>query len=212
MQFIKEFVGSIVKNKDMPKVQVEREISPILEMFIEGFMNELAKNGKIREGRYKFIAPEFPLSNVDNNDRSVNIDFLLLNTDTNTFYFVELNTDSSSFKLEQYQYYVDVINNKSSSELYDFLGGLKNVKYKNYKDMINITEEQFKSIKEIELLYIAPKRLTVPNKRRKEEAREALKNINFITFEDLDTFNNIDSKYDEIWKEITPILLALDKN
>ena len=214
MKFIKDLVGSIVKNKDMPKVQVEREISPILEMFIEGFMDELGKNGKVAEGSYKFIAPEFPLSNEDDSHRSVNIDYLLLNKDTNTLYFIELKTDSSSFKLEQYHYYLDVIANKSTIELYDFLGSLKNTKYKNYKKEIdqNITEEEFKNIRKIELIYLAPKKLTLPNKRRNEKGQKAIEEINFITFEDLDKFNNINSEYSMIWKEITPILVDLDDN
>ncbi len=214
MKFIKDLVSSIVKNKDMPKVQVEREISPILEMFIESFMDELGKNGKIEEGNYKFIAPEFPLSNQDDNHRSVNIDYLLLNKDTNTLYFIELKTDSSSFKLEQYHYYLDVIANKSTIELYDFLGSLKNTKYKNYKKEIdqNITEEEFKNIRKIELIYLAPKKLTLPNKRRNEKGQKAIEEINFITFEDLDKFNNINSEYSTIWKEITPILVDLDDN
>ena len=214
MKFIKDLVGSIVKNKDMPKVQVEREISPILEMFIEGFMDELGRNGKVAEGSYKFIAPEFPLSNEDDSHRSVNIDYLLLNKDTNTLYFIELKTDSSSFKLEQYHYYLDVIGNKSTIELYDFLGSLKNTKYKNYKKEIdqNITEEEFKNIRKIELIYLAPKKLTLPNKRRNEKGQKAIEEINFITFEDLDEFNNINSEYSTIWKEITPILVDLDDN
>lgn len=214
MKFIKDLVGSIVKNKDMPKVQVEREISPILEMFIEGFMDELGKNRKIAEGSYKFIAPEFPLSSEDDSHRSVNIDYLLLNKDTNTLYFIELKTDSSSFELEQYHNYLDVINNKSTIELYDFLGSLKNTKYKYYKKGIdeNITEEEFKSIRKIELVYLAPKKLTLPNNRRKEEGQKAISEINFITFEDLNDFNNINSEYSKIWKVITPILVDLDDN
>ncbi len=214
MKFIKELVGSIVKNKDMPKVQVEREISPILEMFIEGFMDELGKNGKIAEGSYKFIAPEFPLSNKDDSHRSVNIDYLLLNKNTNVLYFIELKTDSSSFKLEQYHYYLDVIKNKSTIELYDFLGSLKNTKYKNYKKVMdnNITEEKFKSIRKIELIYLAPKKLAIPNTRRNVEGQKAISEINFITFEDLNEFNDINSEYSKIWKEITPLLVDLDDN
>jgi len=214
MKFIKTLVSSIVANKNMPKVQVEREISPILELFIEDFMDELGKNGKIDKGSYKFIAPEYPLSNEDDNHRSVNIDYLLLNIDTNTLYFVELKTDSSSFKLEQYHYYLDVIRNKSTVELYDFLGSLKNIKYKNYKKEIdkNITEEEFKNIKKIELIYLAPKKLTLPNKRRNKEGQTAIEEINFITFEDINEFNSINSEYSKIWKEITPILIHLDDN
>jgi len=106
MEFIKKLVKSIVDNKDMPKVQVEREISPILEIFIENLMSDLAKNKLfIERGSYKLVAPEFPLDNGKkekgkNNQRSTNIDFLLLNKNTKTLYFVELKTDSKSFKLE----------------------------------------------------------------------------------------------------------------
>jgi len=215
MEFIKEYVTSIVRNKNMPKVQVEREISPILEMFMESFINELSKNEKIEKGIYKLIAPEFPLSTKDTSYRSINIDFLLLNTDSNTLYFLELKTDSSSFKLEQYQDYLDVINNKTTTELYDFLGSLENNKYKQYKKEIidkNISEDEFKDIKKMKLVYLAPKKLAQPNPRRKKEGRDAIKEIKFITFEDLNQFNKTTHKYSHIWKEITPILVSLDNN
>ena len=178
-------------------------------------MDELGKNGCITAGSYKFIAPEFPLSNQDNDNRSVNIDYLLLNERTNTLYFVELKTDSSSFKLEQYHYYMEIIKNKTSAEIYNFLNSLTNKKYQNYKTKIideNITEKEFKNIENIELIYLAPKQLSLPNNKRSKEGQTAINDITFITFEDLNKYNNIDHEYAHIWKEITPILVELDNN
>lgn len=220
MKFVKTLVESIVKNKDMPKVQVEREISPIIEIFIEGFMDELAKNNKIDEGAYKLIAPEFPLSNKDDNHRSKNIDFLVLNKDTNVLYFVELKTDSSSFKLEQYTYYKDIINNKSTTELYEFLESLKNVKYKDFKENIideNITKSDFQNIKKMKLIYLAPKKILTrqwgsKNKSAIDNMLKKDTSVSFISFEDLNQFNNINHEFNDVWKIITSILVGLDNN
>ncbi|RLA72160.1 MAG: hypothetical protein DRG24_03760 [Epsilonproteobacteria bacterium] len=215
MKFVETLIKSIVDNKDMPKVQVEREISPILEIFIESFMNNLAINNKVEEGTYKFIAPEFPLSNEDENNRSVNIDYLLLNEKSNTLYFIELKTDSSSFKLSQYEYYKNTIHNKTTTELYNFLKDLENKKYKNYKIKVvdeSISEEEFKKIKHIKLIYLAPKKLTLENTRRSGAGQDAINSIEFITFEDLHMFNDIDHEFSAEWNVITSHLVKLDKN
>ncbi len=212
LSFVKLLVKSIVENKKMPKVQVEREISPILEIFLESFINELAKNHKIDNGTYKFIAPEFPLSTELENDQSFNIDFLMEND--KTLYLVELKTDSSSFHHKQLTRYENVMK-KTPEELFEFLKKLENKKYKNLlKYITNKGYNSFNKFNSIKLIYIAPKNLVIKNWG--DENLKAIQKLqtthNLITFEDLDEFNNIKHDFSEIWQNITPILKTLDEN
>ena len=212
IDFIKLLVHSIVENKDMPKVQVEREISPILEIFLESFINTLAKNKQIGSGNYKFIAPEFPLSTELENDQSFNIDFLMCKN--KTLYLVELKTDSSSFHYHQLNRYENVMK-QNPKKLFNFLLKLENKKYKNLVDNINKKGyENFDEFENIKLIYIAPKKLLTKKwGENNKQAIEKLQNIyNVITFEDLDKYNNIEHTYQHIWQTITPILKVLDDN
>lgn len=214
LEFIEVLIGSIISNRDMPKVQVERELSPILEIFIEGFMNELASNKKIDAGDYKFIAGEFPLSRDDDNQISTNIDYLMINQ--NTLYFIELKTDSSSFKLEQYEQYKNIIDHSTPQSLFEFASQLKNPKYKKFYENLSkkLKEHSIKSenIEKIKLIYLAPKKLTIPNQRRSQSGQEAIKEIKFITFEDLHSCSLSGHRFSKVWEVITPYLIQLDKN
>jgi hypothetical protein len=223
--FVKELICSIVKSKDMPKVQVEREFSPILEIFIESAMNELAKNKVVWEGEYKLIAPEFPLNNEeDGNLRSVNIDYLLVNSRENYLVFVELKTDSHSFETEQYDLYKRIIEKKDTKNLYHFLSTLQHKKYKNYKEIVDeklkkLHLDGLKNINDIKLIYIAPAELTKENKHRGNAGKEAIKSLmtnsedeKFVTFADLEKYNSIEHDFIDEWKIITKELKNLDDN
>jgi hypothetical protein len=221
--FVEELIKTIVDNRYMPKVQVEREFSPILEIFIESVMNELAKKNVIWGGEYKLIASEFPLNNGENNNlRSVNIDYLLVNISTKDLVFVELKTDSHSFDQKQYELYKTIIEKNNSKELYDFLSKLKHPKYKIYKKEIvdkNLKELDlagFEKVRGIKLIYIAPQKLKGENKYRGSDGKEAIEYIKnsgkFVTFEDLRNHNDITSEFKDEWKIITKHLIELDKN
>jgi hypothetical protein len=238
--FVEKLIKSIVNNRNMPKVQVEREFSPILEIFIESAMNELAKKEVIWEGEYRLIATEFPLHNQyplerekrGNDGQSVNIDFLLLNRTRNFWVFVELKTDSTSFKPSQYHHYKDKVIDrrdiKNKGELlYDFLKCLPDWSDKKYKydKYIEKIEERltacglkdFSTLNDIKLIYIAPKELTKENPHRGYKGKKAIESLTtnsenekFITFEDLKNHNNIEHEFKSEWKTITEQLIALD--
>jgi hypothetical protein len=236
MRFIEKLISEIVKNKDMPKVQVEREIGPIIEIFIVEFINKLAEEkikslvkGRneliLEEGCYELIAPEFPLQSesiIDDKqtNRSTNIDYLMYNKDTQTLYLIELKTDSSSFKLEQHRIYkrvIDKIDKQGAGYLYDFLENLSNKKYKKYKDDVvddNMSgkKKAWQDIKKAKLIYLAPGRLAKDNPRRGDSGQEAIDEINFIHFEHLYQHRDIDHKYRDEWQIITKHLRALDLN
>ena len=200
----------------MPKVQVERELSPILEIFLEGFMNNLAQKGIIDAGNYQFIAPEFPLTNGEDNGRSINIDYLMLNN--KTLYLIELKTDSGSFTHKQYNEYKNVIKDNTPQELYDFLSKLaeKQPKYKYLKEYIDKNIEKsninnFSDIEKIKLLYIAPKRIL--DRKWGKGNSDAVAELNkkqLITFDDLHMFNQIDHEFSAEWEIITSHLVRLD--
>lgn len=216
--FIEKLVSLIVDNAKMPKVQVERAISPVLEIFIESVMNELAKGKVIKEGEYKLIAPEFPINNEeDNNSRSVNIDFLLYNESGKSLIFLELKTNSVGFDIKQFKRYKDAVRDKD--KLYAFLCNLKNPKYKRYttqvnKKLSNLGIPEFKGVNNIDIIYLAPKRMK--DRKWSSENKSAIEEIgkmgHIITFEDLDKYNNIEHEFKNEWKIITEILRKLDNN
>jgi hypothetical protein len=230
-KFIEELISFIVDKRNSPKVQVERALSPILEIFIESVMNELANKGVIWEGEYELIAPEFPLDNEEEgNLRSTNIDFLLFNKSESFLVFVELKTDSHSFNTKQYEQYEKYITENKSEDLYAFLYKLANDKYQKYYDKYQKYKEKIdKKLEDLKLvglervsikiIYIAPKKLTKENKHQGEDRRKAIANLTenrdverFVTFEDMKNNNTINHKFAEEWEIITKYIEKLDDN
>jgi len=106
MEFLKQLMEIIVKDGvNTPKAQVERYLSPILAIFLEDILNTKFGN------KYKMIAPEFPIKKgtIDlestRPNQSTNIDYLMYNETKKRFTFIELKTDSTSFKLSQLDIY-----------------------------------------------------------------------------------------------------------
>jgi len=222
MNLIETLVRLIINNKDVPRVQVEREISPILEIFLESVMDRLAERGKIPKGKYRLLAPEFPIQSIDGNNenkKTTSIDYLMLNISEKKLFFVELKTNSTSFRYIQFKTYqesIKEINKNGAGALFEFLKFLtqKNKKYETYKTEVGkmMPEAEWKSIKEAELIYLAPKKMGRLNKRRSTENQEAIRKIKFIFFGDLHTNNDIDHEFSDDWKMITHHLRELDSN
>lgn len=215
MNFLETMMKQIVcEGMEMPKIQVERTIGSILEIFIESFMNELAVKGKIDSGTYKLIAPEFPIRTQKKEkgkrtNRSTNIDYLMLNECNNILYFIELKTDSGSFKNEQYENYREIVKNKNSKELFKFLKeraeeGKSKKKYEYMKEKVNeiINEDQQNKKREFKLIYILPKNTKIGSEKK----------FGKIHFEDLHNNNSIDHEFSAEWKIITSFFKKLDKN
>jgi hypothetical protein len=81
----------IMEGTKIPKVQVERAVSPILALFIADVLTAYFKDNNPND--YLLVSQEFPLKK-DNNNQSKNIDYLLVNSAKNQLVFVELKTDS----------------------------------------------------------------------------------------------------------------------
>lgn len=103
--FINELMCHILEGANIPKVQVERAIGPILSMFIESILDKYFENHDEYSGEYKLISPEFPLKKENN--QSTNIDYLLVNKSKKILVFFELKTDVGSIGAEQMNIYFD---------------------------------------------------------------------------------------------------------
>ncbi len=235
MIFLETLMEKIVAGKDLPKVQVERYISPILEIFIEDILTEYYKNdkkdenGKSLKGKYKLIAPEFPLQKYKNFDfidkngkykknyQSTNIDYLLLNTDTNKLIFLELKTDSSSFNEDQLKIYQNL------QEFPPTLSKLKNdvltiqkksKKKSKYDYLLNLIDDDI-STQEIEIIYLIPEMLK-KDKKFVDACNNSSININRISFKDINKVyfskNSKVYKFQKEWKIIKKQLQELNNN
>ena len=118
---------TIIDGKDTPKAQVERYISPILEIFVAKAI------GKIVGKEIELVSAEFPIKKGDSY-QSTNIDFLLASNDE--IVFLELKTDSTSGNASQMSIYeeltgCDRIGEKLVCDFNDIMNhSSKKVKYK----------------------------------------------------------------------------------
>lgn len=227
--YLEEVLRNIINSKDMPRVQVERQISPFLDVFIEEIVNS-----KFTNAHYKLIGAEYPIPAKDNlgkNQLSSSIDYLMYCREKNSLLFVELKTDSSSFSLKQYKLYRELIsklNTKSEemSTLYNFLSDLKNDKYKDFKVKVdeNCKRAKLKDwnlISSCELLYITPRKM--PRRNWGKVKKEIMHNLqdeklhenvkhNLLHFCDFPTELLSNNMYEKEWELLREQLLVLDNN
>ncbi len=60
-KFINDLMECIIEGINIPKVQVERVITPILGMFLESILNRVFAEHPKFSGSYTLVSPEFPL-------------------------------------------------------------------------------------------------------------------------------------------------------
>ncbi|NCB10803.1 MAG: hypothetical protein EOM78_04130 [Erysipelotrichia bacterium] len=209
MEFLEKLMDIIVNDGvNTPKAQVERYLSPILAIFLEEILK--AKFGN----KYQMIAPEFPIKKgtigeTNRPNQSTNIDYLMFNATQNKFTFIELKTDSSSFKPSQLDIYnqlekICVGDDKVFGQLlYDDLLEIKKASsYKNkYQYLIDTKwETSLNSVNDMEIIYIVPE---------KTKLKEKHPNLQTIYFSDFPQSLSLFSKEYEI---INSFLKALDDN
>jgi hypothetical protein len=161
--FFKELMDSIVDSQNVPKVQVERSISPILGMFIESIVEEHLEG----EDKYRIVSEEFPLR-VEGSLRSTNVDWLLVNEKKDRLVLVELKTCGSSYRAKQLERYTElqqqIENGDSGVVLREDLnkiwkaGGSKERSLK-YERLVEAFDERIGSPPKIEsaaIVYIVP--------------------------------------------------------
>ena len=199
MTFIEMLMQKIITGACIPKVQVERYISPILEIYIEDILEEKYNN------KYKLISSEFPLKK-DKNCQSTNIDFLLVNTSQNKFTFVELKTDLNSYNVKQNDLYLNLgcerLGEKLEGNLTSILKATAKKYRHKYEYLINKwknTEFDLNKISDYEIIYLVP----FPIK--------TLIAGEVLAFKDLPESLGT-RKFNDEWKMIRKYLLELDKN
>jgi hypothetical protein len=160
------------------------------------------------------IAPEFPIKKgtigeTNRPNQSTNIDYLMFNATQNKFTFIELKTDSSSFKPSQLDIYnqlekICVGDDKVFGQLlYDDLLEIKKASsYKNkYQYLIDTKwDMSLNSVNDMEIIYIVPE---------KTKLKEKHPNLQTIYFSDFPQSLSLFSKEYEI---INSFLKALDDN
>jgi len=207
-EFIDKLMKHILNGVNIPKVQVERAITPILSLFIESILSKYFECNIEYSGEYKLISPEFPLKKEDNNQSS-NVDYLLVNNSKKVLVFFELKTDIGSLDKNQMNSYIDYkmkISNFSCKILRDDLikiqrsssGSKYNYIVSNFDSII----EKF-DIHKMCIVYLAPSPIVT-------QIRNTI-GIDFVlAFKDLpEILNHNFSKY---WIVIRENLLILDNH
>ena len=207
--FVKELCEKILEYRNIPKIQVERMVGPILSMFIEDILAEAFKNDKELSGKLEILSPEWPLKKGKNN-QSTNIDWLLINRKRNMLFFVELKTAVSSHNSEQLELYLrkkEKISNDNAEFLYTDIvkiaGATKERdKYDYLLKNINDKNFAFKKCKDSAIIYLVPE----PLKRNLEG-----KSIDHIlSFKDLP--ERIPGIFGESWELIHKALCELERD
>ena len=202
MEFLNTLMQTIIDGKDTPKAQVERYISPILEIFVAKAI------GRIVGKEIELVSAEFPIKKGDSY-QSTNIDFLLASNDE--IVFLELKTDSTSGNASQMSIYeeltgCDCIGEKLVCDFNDIMNhSSKKVKYKKVYEKIAPKLERIKKLDKLSIIYLVPKNL-------KEKSSFCIDKKTVITFGELDANNEIEHSFADEWKIITSYLKTLDDN
>lgn len=202
MEFLNVLMQTVIKSKDIPKAQVERYVSPILEIFIASALS------KILDKKIELVMPEFPIKKEKNN-QSTNIDYLLMSEDE--IIFVELKTDTTSSNDGQMKVYEKLRSRDSLGEdLYnDFeeikKNSSKKKKYETLQESIKDKLDNLKKLHKLKIVYLIPKQL-------KEHEKFDNDNKTVLTFEDLYNHRDIEHDFYNEWEIITTYLKALDRN
>ena len=207
-EFINELMHHIIDGVNIPKVQVERAITPVLSLFIESILNKYFENNDEYSGDYKMISPEFPLKKENN--QSTNIDYLLVNNLKKVLVFFELKTDVGSLDMEQmnrYLTYKEKISEFSAGILKYDLDKIHNTsKGSKYSYIISHFNSAVKAKDEIRkaiIIYLVPSAIVSQVKEKK--------GIDFtLAFKDLP--ENIDHKFAKYWVVIRENLIQLDNH
>ena len=217
--FLEYLLENINESRKIPKAQVERAISPFLDIFIEEILSGALKHDEKYSGNIIKICPEFPLKKPGETKQSTNIDWLMCNPDKKQILLVELKTSDSSvdYSFEdkdksgktQFDKYDDVkekiIAFKGAFLLNELLEIWENAKEPEKSTYGHSVGKVLKYKAEIsicdsaKIIYIVPKTSKV----------RALQYVNeVITFSDLP--DHVTGIYENEWQVIHKHLIVLD--
>ena len=219
--FLSHLMTHLLEGSQIPKVQVERSIGPVLGFFLAEVLTATLKDDGALSGCYRMLCPEFPLAkgknqSIKENNQSTNIDFLLYNEDRQALVFLELKTAVSSFLPAQAVTYLEnkfKVQAQSAAYLVSDLERIKisSSEPQKYAAVQQMLETRFPGgmgamaqCRELYVIYLVPAQL-------KERDGHLLKRVDkALSFGELAM--DIDGPFAEEWATIGQTLQQLDNN
>lgn len=213
--FLSHLMAHLLEGSQIPKVQVERSVGPVLGFFLAEVLTATLKDDGALSGRYRMLCPEFPLAK-GNSLQSTNIDFLLYNEDRQALVFLELKTAGSSFSPDQAVIYLEnklkVLDHSAAYLVHD-LERIKasSTEPQKYAAVQQMLETRFPGgtgamaqCRQLHVIYLVPAQL-------KERDWHLLKRTDkALSFGELAM--DIDGPFAEEWATIGQTLQQLDDN
>lgn len=201
--FFKEYLSNLKDYNRIPKLQIERAISPLLSIFIEALITEFLRNDDALCGDIEMILPEFPLKKENN--QSTNIDWLLINKEKGLLLFIELKTASSSFKPDQLKTYRVIeknIQDRNASFLYEDVKQIRDHsnergKYDYILDKLKPFQDNFRKINRSSVIYIVPTKI-----------KDNISDAQVLSFSALP--EKLDHPYENEWKQLREFFISID--
>jgi len=202
--FLEALMAHVLDQVNIPKVQVERIIGPVLGMFIAEIVSGILR------GDVRLISPEFPLRKVgprgEKLNQSTNIDWLLYSCGQDQLVFVELKTTDTTYDPIQHRIYrrvIEEIREHGSSFLVSDVEAImarsrESGKYAEVLRRAN-SDERHAKCRKAKLVYLAPESLIRPNDDN---------GVEWVSFRELPDLDN--SRFAEEWKIIRGHLFQLD--
>jgi len=214
--FLSHLMAHLLEGSQIPKVQVERSVGPVLGFFLADVLTATLKDDEALSGRYRMLCPEFPLVKEKSNSlQSTNIDFLLYNEDRQALVFLELKTAGSSFSPEQATIYLENkyrVHKHGAAYLIEDLERIKSSSSESHKyaALRNLLETRFPGgvsamalCRQLHVIYLVPAQL-------KEQSPHLKRMDKALSFGELTTA--IDSPFAQEWATIVEALQQLDGN
>ena len=211
--FVARLMAHILEGVDIPKVQIERVVGPILGFFIDRVLTATLADDPELAGDYVMLCPEFPLKKAGNN-QSTNIDWLLFNRTRQALVLLELKTTDTTFSVEQAEGYLEkkaLINREGGAALLDDLlliadASAESGKYKRVHELIAERcpdgLQGFAACRRAHVMYLVPEIVKSARKSRWEGVDRVL------SFGDL--AQEIPAPFVEEWHVIHAALKVLD--
>lgn len=210
--FIGQLMAHILEGSQIPKVQVERAVGPILGFFLADVLSATLCNDERLSGQYRVLCPEFPLLKPVSLQSS-NIDWLLYNETRQELVFLELKTANRSFSADQAVVYLQKklqVMDQGAGFLADDLKKIEAAssekdKYAFVQQMLAARFpggiEAMSGCRSAQVIYLvpAPLKLEAPHLHRMDKV---------LAFSDL--ADDIESPFAQEWKAICHALRQLD--
>lgn len=159
--FVSELMQQILSGRNIPKLQVERHVSPIIGMFLPEVLTETL-NGPHTEGRwyYRMLCPEFPIKKEKGSNQSTNVDWLMYRefipdgastVESVELVFLELKTTNTSYSKTQQNIYAKTsrrIEDEGNGALFLFCDIAMSIRKhskepRKYKHVMNLLRRRF---------------------------------------------------------------------